>query len=592
MSPGPAQNDLPRNQGPTTLASLLWRHRGRVALGLLALFAVDAVQVWSPWLLARAVDDLKAARFDRIGTWALAIAGVGLAMVLLRILWRELLVGTARVIRHDLRRDLAAHALRLPARVRARTGTGDLMALATNDLDAIAMACGFGVMATFDAAMMGAFALGALLWTDWRIALAVAAPLPLLGVFVWWSGRVVHRRFAAVQELFGAYTESLREHLTAARVVKAAAGEGAAAARLAARNRAQLDANLRLVPVSALTDPAITAIAGLGGAILLVAGGAAVVEGRITAGTFVAMAGWLAMLAWPMMAVGWSINTLSRGRAALDRVSTILSEPAETPPADALPLPPGAPAVTVRALRFTYAGTTTPALDGIDLDIPAGTVLGIAGPTAAGKSTLAWLLLGIEEPPPGAIALAGVDLLRLDRGALRRRAAIVAQEPLAFAMSVADNIAFARPDAPREAVVRAAALAGLERDLAAWPAGLDTEVGERGVTLSGGQRQRVAIARALLAELDLLILDDALSAVDARTEAEILAHLAGARRGRTTIIVSHRTSALAACDRVVVLDRGRVVETGTPTELARGAGWYADLARLEAAEARAAGEPA
>jgi ABC-type multidrug transport system fused ATPase/permease subunit len=293
-----------------------------------------------------------------------------------------------------------------------------------------------------------------------------------------------------------------------------------------------------------------------------------------------------------MMAVGWSINTLSRGRAALDRVSTILSEPAETPPADALPLPPGAPAVTVRALRFTYAGTTTPALDGIDLDIPAGTVLGIAGPTAAGKSTLAWLLLGIEEPPPGAIALAGVDLLRLDRGALRRRAAIVAQEPLAFAMSVADNIAFARPDAPREAVVRAAALAGLERDLAAWPAGLDTEVGERGVTLSGGQRQRVAIARALLAELDLLILDDALSAVDARTEAEILAHLAGARRGRTTIIVSHRTSALAACDRVVVLDRGRVVETGTPTELARGAGWYADLARLEAAEARAAGEPA
>jgi ATP-binding cassette subfamily B protein len=568
---------------------LLWRHRGRVALGLLALLAVDAVQVWSPWLLAQAVDDLKADRFDRIGTWALAIAGVGAAMVLLRILWRELLVGTARVIRHDLRRDLVGHALRLPARVRARTSTGDLMALATNDLDAIAMACGFGLMATFDAAMMGAFALGALLWTDWRIALAVAAPLPLLGLFVWWSGRIVHRRFGAIQALFGTYTESLREHLTAARVVKAAAGEAAAAARLADRNRDHLRANLRLVPVSALSDPAITAIAGLGGVLLLLVGGAAVVEGRISAGTFVAMSGWLAMLAWPMMAVGWSINILSRGRAALDRFAAILAEPAETPPADALPLPPGPPPIAVRDLRFTYPGAPAPALDGVDLDLAAGTVLGIAGPTGAGKSTLAWLLLGIEEPPPGSIRHAGIAIERLDRGALRRRAAIVAQEPLAFAMSVADNIAFARPGATRDAVARAAALAGLERDLAAWPAGLDTEVGERGVTLSGGQRQRVAIARALLADPDLLILDDALSAVDARTEAEILAHLARERRGRTTLIVSHRTSALAACDRVVVIDRGRIVEAGTPAALAAGAGWYADLARLEAAEARAAG---
>jgi ATP-binding cassette subfamily B protein len=562
----------------------LWRFRAWVAGGLAALLVVDAIQACLPLLVRGAVDDLAAGRADRLGIFAGATLGIGAAMVGLRFLWRFFLFGAARRIRRDLRLDLHARLVRLDGGFRHGRSTGELMALASNDLDAVAQACGFGVMALFDAAFMILFSVGAMLALDTRLALIACLPLPVLAFFQWRAGTALYRRFDRVQDGFAALTEQVREALSGVRTVKAHAREAGCARSLEAANQANLQANLALARIDGIYEPVIGVLAGASMVLVLLFGGRAVLAGSISLGDFVALTAFIGMMIWPMMAIGWSINLWSRGLASMRRIQAVLdTRPAIADPADPLPLP-AEPALELRAVTLRHPGAPRDALHEVSASIRAGGMLGVVGATAAGKSTLADLLVRLNDPTAGSVLYGGTDLRALRLADLRRAVGLVPQEPFVFALSVRDNLAFARPEATQPEVEAAARAACLHDEIGRLPQGYATPLGERGVTLSGGQRQRLAIARTLLADPALLVLDDCLSAIDARTESQVLANLRAARRGRTAVVISHRLRTVADADLILVLDHGRVAERGSHAELVAAGGLYARLHALQQAE--------
>ncbi len=561
-----------------------WVYRRWYAAGLLALVVVDALQLATPFLVRSLIDDLGHAEGRRIALLCGGMLGIAASLIGLRFLWRWWIIGAARRIRRDLRDELHRRLLRLDAVGRGGRSTGELMALSGNDLDAVANASGMGVLALFDAALMIAFAFGGMLHLDVRLALLAALPLPLIALLQWWAGHAIHHRFLVVQEGFGELTERVRAALGGIRTLRAHAAESGIEAGLEAANRANLDANLRLARINALFEPAIALCAGLALSIVVGVGGGMVIDGIISVGDLVAFTALLAMLAWPMIAIGWAVNLLSRGTASSGRLRAALdAEPAVHDPAEAEPLPI-APGLALRDVAWTPPGSTRKVLDGIDAEVPAGGVLGIVGPTGAGKSVLADLLVRLADPTRGAVLLGGVDLRRLRLRELRRAVALVPQEPTVFAMSLRENLAFARPEADEGEIRAALADAALDEEVARLPQGLDTLLGERGVDLSGGQRQRLAIARALLARPAVLVLDDCLSALDAATEVLVLAALRRRRAGATTVVISHRLRTVANAGEILVLAEGRVVERGTHAQLVAEGGIYARLHALQEAE--------
>jgi ABC-type multidrug transport system fused ATPase/permease subunit len=408
------------------------------------------------------------------------------------------------------------------------------------------------------------------------------APLPLVAGLMWTSGRRIHATSTTVQDAFGALSEAQRATLAAARAVKGAGREAAEAGRLAGVNAKHLAAVRDQAAASAPLEPAVGLVAGLSWLLALWGGGDAVLTGRMPLGDFVAFIAYLALLTWPMLAVGWVVNIAARGRAGMDRITAVLDT---APAADGdAALPPGAPALELDRVAFTWPAAARPALDGVSAAIPAGGMLGVIAPTAGGKSTLLRLLLRLDAPSAGTIRLGGVPLDALAAAALHGAAALVPHAPDVFALSVRDNVRFAAPDADDGAVRAALAATQLDRDVDGFPAGLDTAVGERGVTLSGGQRQRLGLARALLTAPRLLVLDDCLSAVDTATEAAVLAELRRRRTGMTLVVAAHRVAAVREADLILVLDHGRVVEQGTHADLMAANGLYARLAALQALE--------
>lgn len=568
------------------LLALIWRHRGAVALGLATLLVVDAVQVVLPRVLGAAIDALGSGHPGSVPSLALAIAGIAVVMAALRFFWRWLLIGAARRIRRELRAALHARLLAQEPAFFAVTPTGELMALATNDVDAVGEACGFGVLALFDSAFLAVMAVAAMLMISPTLTLWVLVPLPPLALFVLLAGRAIHRRFERVQERFGGLTESVREAVAGARAIKLAAREPDFDRHLAAATEAYRAENQRLIGLSASFDPVIAGLAALATAGALWFVGSAAIGGTVSVGDFVAFSAYLALLAWPMEAIGWTINLVQRGLASLARIRRVLDrDPAFGDDAAGLPFP-AQPALACRGLGFAYPGapvTARPALADIGFALPAGGVLGIIGPAGSGKSTLAALLARVLDPPPGTVSVGDADVRAIRLAELRRGLAMVPQDPYLFAMSVRDNLAFARPEATDDEVRAAARLACLHDDVERFPQGYATLVGERGVTLSGGQRQRVAIARALLADPRILILDDCLSAVDATTEATLLANLRVFMRGRTCVVISHRIAAVRDAGEILVLDQGRVVERGDHARLAAAGGLYARLDELQRA---------
>ena len=568
----------------------LWRYRGRVAAGFLCLTIVDVATLFVPLVLSDAIDRLGAGEGNllRSGLLILAIAVIALVF---RFLWRFFLIGTSRRIERDLRARLYDHLLTLPASFYNETKTGDLMAHATNDIDAVTRACGFGLITVLDPLVMIPISIGVMLSIDVRMTAYAVLPLPILTFVMLGFGRVIHERFESVQAAFSAAMEKVRENVSGIRVLKAFVQEEGTERDFARTNQTLANENMALVRVHGLFHPLIELLSGATLALALWIGGGRVIRGAVSLGNFVAFTQYLSMLMWPMIALGDAVNIFQRGRASLGRIGVLLAERPDIVEPEA-PCAMRGTRIEIRDLTFAYSSGdgAAPALRDIDLDLEEGTTLGIVGMTGSGKSTLAHLIPRVFDPPPGAVRIGGVDVRNLSLASLRRSIGFVPQDAFLFSATVGENIAFGLPEASRGEIERAAQLAGIHDEIAAFPDGYETRVGERGLSLSGGQKQRVAIARALLLEPRIVIFDDPLSAVDAEREEFILANLREFFRGRTSILIAHRISAVRNADRIIVLDEGRIVDSGQHEELAAREGVYRRIWTLQQAERRAVTE--
>jgi ATP-binding cassette subfamily B protein len=491
---------------------------------------------------------------------------------------RRILIGASRDVEFEMREDLFAHLLRLPPRWHRKSRVGDVMSRAVNDLSAVRMMIGPGIMQAANTVVVGSIALTLMALTSPGLTLVALAVLPFVAAATQVMGKITHRRFTAIQEFFSEISASAQENISNARLVRAFAREATEENRFDAKNREFKRRNLGLARLNALYFPLLQALVGVGFVAVLWLGGRKILAGELTVPRYVEFNLYLVELVWPAIALGWVVNLWQRGSASWNRMADLwAASPLPEESAEG-PLPEGS--LEVKALRFAYDGEA-PVLCDVSLTVEPGTTVALVGRTGSGKSTLLNLLLRLEEPPFDSIRLGGRDLREIPLPLLRRTVVAVPQETFLFSDTLAANIAIGRPGTTREEVERAAAEAGLGPDLETFPRGLDTIVGERGITLSGGQKQRTALARALLADAPILVLDDAFSSVDTETEERILEAVRARSGRRTVFLVSHRLSTIQHADLVVVLEKGRVAETGTHEELLRAGGLYAELAERQ-----------
>jgi ATP-binding cassette, subfamily B, multidrug efflux pump len=578
------------------LLPYLRRHRRPLVGGLCCLLVTTLLSVASPWVLRHAVDDLgRALTRGKLLLYAALLVGLVVVEGGFRYFMRKVLISLSREIEFELRGDIFAHLTRLSARYYHAHRVGDLMSRATSDLSAVRMVLGPGIMYTASTAATFVFAVVIMARISWPLLLLSLLPLVLVSVLVRHFGRQIHDLFERVQDQLSQISALVQENLAGARVVRAYGQQEQEEARFAAANEQYLEKSRRLIRVFGSLYPGIQLLMGAGAALVLWLGGSLVVAQRITLGEFVAFGVYLTMLHWPMIALGWVVNLFERGEASMGRLLEILDQAPEIADApDVLPVTALEGAVEFRHLTFALDGT--PLLSDIDLRVPAGATVAVVGPTGSGKSILVSLLARVLDPPPGTLFIDGADVRRLPLEVLRRDVAFVPQETFLFSDTVGENVAFGLrgrlPDAGddgaearlRQRVEWAAGVAQLAPEVAAFPKGYDTIVGERGITLSGGQRQRTALARALATDPRILVLDDALSSVDTYTEEEILRGLRGVMASRTTFLVSHRVSTVKEADLIVVLKGGRIVERGTHAELLALGGFYAELDRRQLLE--------
>ena len=574
-------------QSLSTVRKYLWRYRRGMALGMLYLILKDLAQVAQPLMIGRAVDSLKASGGGRAATLFTRYVAYLLLFAVLKAIFqfgmRVTLIGISRDVEYDLRNHLFAHLAGLAPDYYARTRTGDIMARATNDLNAVRMMLGPGVMYWGETSLTFVLALGVMLKVDWRLALYAILPAPAVSLAVLVSGRIIHARFERIQAMFSDISSRVQENLSGVRMVRAFVQERAEMRRFAELNRQYIAQNLKLVRIQAVFEPTLEVLVGATFLLVLWMGGRDVLEYRISIGSFVMFNTYMGMLVWPMIALGWVVNLMQRGSASLGRINQILDETASIrPPENPTRLADVAGEIEFRGVTMDYGAG--PVLDAVSLRIRAGETIAVVGHTGAGKSTLVSLVPRLMDPSEGAVLLDSIDVRSLDPADLRRHIGFVPQETFLFSATIAQNIAFGVEDASGDEIRRAAETAGLAGDIAGFPAGYETMVGERGITLSGGQKQRAAIARAILRDPRILILDDALSSVDTLTEERILTQLAGVMRGRTVILISHRVSTVRQAGRIVVLEAGRIVEQGTHAELTEAGGYYADLCRKQMLE--------
>src|SRR5438105_2274912 len=573
------------------------KYRRSYVVGALCVFLTNGIWILFAQVIRLAVDDLKQATTNHttlhhhLSTYALLLLAVAVTKGIFQYLTRWIVIGVSREIEFDLRNDLFQHLERLSYSFYQRTRTGDIMARATNDLNAVRMLLGPAIMYSANTIVFTVAALIFMIAISPRLTLYTFLPLPIASIVIQYFGHRIHERFERIQAMFSDISARVQENLSGVRVVRAYVQEKPETERFEEDNQEYIERSLKLVRLMGMLWPTLELMLGFAVVLVLWLGGREVLQGRITVGQFVAFNTYMVQLTWPIIALGWVINIFQRGTASLRRLDEILKEQSEvrdesTPAARAHSI---AGEIEFRDLTFAYAGAAlsadgngassagTPVLKNVSLRIPAGTSLAIVGPTGSGKSTLVSLIPRIYDAPHSSVLIDGIPARDYSIDELRRSIGFVPQETFLFSDTIRENIAFGAEHASDDEIHRAAEAANIAKDIEEFPEQYKTTVGERGITLSGGQKQRTAIARALVRNPRILVLDDALSSVDTYTEEKILNHLRELMRGRTTVFISHRVSTVRNADRIAVLHGGRIVELGTHDELLALSGYYTDL---------------
>ena len=563
-----------------TLRVYLLRDRWYLAVGFISLIIVDLLQLIIPLVIKSAVDKLTRGAFTQgaLLDHAMIILGIGIAAAVLRFCWRYCIIGSSRRIEAALRDRLFAHAIHLPLFRLLQTKTGDLMSRMTNDLDAVRMCTGIGIVAMIDTVVLGAASIIFMSFLSIKLTVLCLAPMLIIVLATWRLGKQLHVRFSQVQAAFSHMTEMIRETLAGIAVIRAFAREKDTARRFREVSSEYVRKNLALVKIWGSLFPFIIFISNFSVCVLIFFGGRATIAGSITAGDFVAFASYIWILIWPMMALGWIVNLFQRGAASMTRINDVLAIPAETS-GESLPGPRtgGGRSIRISALSFSYAPGSRPVLQDINLVIAAGATIGITGTTGSGKSTLCNLLLRFFDPPRGSIFIESRDICDMPLPELRACLAYVPQDSFLFSDTILENIIFGSPDSTQADAAAQADIAQMTGEIESFSRGFATLIGEKGITLSGGQKQRLCIARALLMKAPVLIFDDALSSLDAATTQSLIEKLKAHDRLQTRILVSNRVASIQHADLIYVIDQGKIDAQGTHEDLLTQKGLYYQL---------------
>ena len=582
----------PREEGfKKSSLKLLYRrilnHKKAIGAGIFTLLIVDAMQLLVPQVFERTIDGLASgmATDSFLLKMGLAILALYLVMGFFRFFWRYFVIGSSHRIDRNIRQELYDHLQTLSPQYYDQTKVGDIMAHATNDIKAVRMATGIATIASIDAIFLSLSSVTIMILMNWQLTLITMIPLPIIAFMMLKFGKLIHKRFEAVQKAFSTLTEKAQESLSGVRVIKAYGDEETEEEYFSEKAEQCVVQNVKLARIWGLFQPMIGALAMASTAILLGVGGTMVVKGLISLGEFVAFSSYLMMLIWPMIAIGWVVNLLQRGAASMDRLQRIFNTRPDMEDGEKEITPK--PAVRVEDLTFIYPGTDVEVLKDVSFTLAEGETLGIVGRTGSGKTTLVELLMRLYDPPEGKVFIGGEEIHTLKLSEIRGLFGYVPQETFLFAMSIAENIAFGAGDVSMDRIKQLTRIVDIDSEIEKFPDAYDTTVGERGVTLSGGQKQRVAIARALAVKPRILVLDDALSSVDTETEAAILSRLQEDISNLTSILIAHRISTIQNADNILVMDDGKIVEQGTHLELLQRDGFYAELYRMQQLEEEA-----
>jgi len=558
-----------------------------IIIGLISLILVDILQVLVPRVIKRAVDDITTMDIGAgtLAYYALIIAAIASFMAIFRLIWRNCLLGFARRVEEGLRNRFFSHIQSLPPSFFDGTNTGDLMARGTNDINQIRMAAGMGLVAINDTVFLGLATIGFMMFINVKLTLFVLIPMPLIVLGTKFFSSKMHKLYQDVQAAFAYMTEVVRERFAGIRLIKAYNLQFFEAETFRNVSREYVRENLRLVKSTGAFFPLMLFLANLSTAVVLFLGGRQAIFQEITAGDFAAFISYLGLLTWPMMALGWSINLMQRGKASLDRIKHILDQ-GQTNDQPECPehLPQETPELLFHDVYFSYFFNSREVLRRINLKIDPGQTVGIVGPPGSGKTTLLNLIPRLYDPTQGRILLNNIDLREFAILELRSLITFVSQDPFLFAGTIRDNVEFVKSGVLEEELLEAAKKADFLETIHSMPNGLDTFIGEKGITLSGGQKQRLSLTRAFLVKSRILLLDDPVSQVDTQTAENIIGKLTELQGEQTMIIVSHRLAPLVTADMIVTLREGEIIEQGSHMDLVEQNGYYARSYRLQKIE--------